>query len=185
MPGAEVKKWERRLSLRISQSLVSALLEGRSVSDRRQLAASWGDFLSQFSWDWFVTLTFRDEVQSFRAHRLFGYLMRDLEAAAGIPIFWFRVDEIGEHGGRFHMHALIGNVAHLRRLDWMDIWERRAGYARILPFDNLRGAAYYVAKYITKQLADWDLSENIQAFQLYQPPLFPQRKYVISRALKK
>jgi hypothetical protein len=183
MPGAEVKKWGWRLRQRFV-SRVSALLEGRSVSDRRQLTEAWGEFLSQFSWDWFVTLTFRDEVKSFRAHRLFGYLMRDLETAAGVPIFWFRSDEIGECGGRFHMHALIGNVAHLRRLYWMDEWNRRAGYARILPFDCRRGAAYYVAKYVTKQLSDWALSENVETFRLYQPPLFPQRRGIPAGRLK-
>jgi hypothetical protein len=46
--------------------------------------------------------------------------VRDLEKAAGTPIFWFRADEIGPHGGRFHIHALIGNVACLRRMSWVD-----------------------------------------------------------------
>jgi hypothetical protein len=57
------------------------------------VAVGWGQFLSRFSWDWFLSLTFRDEVKSFRAHRLFGYFVRDLEKAAGIPIFWFRAEE--------------------------------------------------------------------------------------------
>lgn len=149
----------------------------------RQLAKAWGQFLSQFSWDWFVTLTFRDCVLSFRAHRLFGYFVRDLEKAAGIPIFWFRADEIGSHGGRFHIHALIGNVAHLRRMTWMDRWNDWAGYARILPFNEKKGAAYYTAKYVTKQSGDWDVSDNLAAFGQYQPilplegmlkPAFPQ-----------
>src|SRR5439155_1099147 len=137
----------------------------------RQLSEAWGQFLLQFSWDWFVTLTFRDSVGSFRAHRLFGHFVRDLEKAAGIPIFWFRADEIGPHGGRFHIHALIGNVAHLRRMSWVDRWDRLAGYARILPFNSKRGAAYYCAKYVAKQSGDWKISENLAAFDQYQPVL--------------
>lgn len=137
----------------------------------RQLAVAWGQFLSQFSWDWFLTLTFKDEVGSFRAHRLFGFFVRDIEKAAGLPIFWFRADEIGTHGGRFHIHALMGNVAHLRRLTWMDRWNKLAGIARILPFSAKRGAAYYCAKYVTKQFGDWELSENLYAFNSYQPVL--------------
>jgi len=137
----------------------------------RQLTEAWGQFLLQFFWDWFVTLTFRDEVGSFRAHRLFGYFVRDLEKAAGIPIFWFRADEIGPHGGRFHIHALIGNVGNLRRMSWVDRWDRLAGYARILPFNSKRGAAYYCAKYVAKQSGDWDMSENLVAFGQYQPVL--------------
>lgn len=140
-------------------------------SMNRQLTEGWGQFLSQFSWDWFLTLTFRDWVVSFRAHRLFGYFVRDLENAAGIPIFWFRADEIGPHGGRFHIHALIGNVAHMRRMTWVDRWDRLAGYARILPFTAKRGAAYYCAKYVTKQSGDWEISDNLVAFRQYQPVL--------------
>jgi len=45
------------------------------------------------------------------------------------------------------------------------------GYARILPFDSKQGAAYYCAKYITKQISDWDLSDNLRAFVNYQPVL--------------
>lgn len=138
---------------------------------KRQLAVAWGEFLSQFSWDWFVTLTFRDYVKSFRAHRLFGYFVRDIEKAAGQPIIWFRADEIGPQGGRFHMHGLIGNVSHLRRLYWMDYWKELAGYARILPFELKRGAPFYCAKYLTKQNGDWEMSDNLTAFSVRQPAL--------------
>jgi hypothetical protein len=150
-----------------------ALLEREECvfSMSSQLTEAWGQFLSQFSWDWYVTLTFRDCVKSFRAHRLFERFVSELEKAAGIPIFWFRADEIGVHGGRFHIHALIGNVAHLRRMTWLDRWHDLAGIARILPFDAKRGAAYYCAKYITKQGGDWELSDNLRAFASYQPVL--------------
>ncbi len=141
------------------------------VSTTGQLREAWGQFLSGFPWDWFVTLTFREEIGSYRAHRLFESFIRALEKAAGIPLFWFRVDEIGGRTGRFHIHALIGNVAHLRRMTWVDWWDRVAGYARILPFEAKRGAAYYCAKYLTKQLGDWELSDNLRAFTENQPVL--------------
>ena len=76
--------------------------------------------------------------------------MRDVEQAAGLPIAWFRADEYGPLGGRLHLHALVSNVGHLRRLTWMDRWDARNGYARILKFDPEKGAAYYCAKYVTK-----------------------------------
>jgi len=150
-----------------------ALLEREECvfSMNRQLAVAWGQFLSQFLWDWYVTLTFRDWAKSFRAHRLFEQFVREIEVASGIPIFWFRADEVGTHGGRFHIHALIGNVAQLRRLTWMDRWQELAGIARILPFNSKQGAAYYCAKYVTKQFGDWQLSDNLRAFNSYQPVL--------------
>ena len=97
-----------------------------------------------------LTLTFRDCAKSFRAHRLFGYFVRDLGKDAGIPIFWFRADEIGSQGGRFHIHALI---------------------ARILPFDAKRGAGYCCAKYLTKQFGDWKMRDNVHDFTENQPLL--------------
>ena len=137
----------------------------------RQLVEGWGQFLSGFPWDWFLTLTFRDETVSYRAHRLYTTLVRQIEKAAGLQIFWFRADETGPRGGRFHIHALMGNVAQLRRMYWIDRWNEMAGYARILPFDLKRGAAYYCAKYVAKEINDWDLSDNLRAFANYQPVL--------------
>lgn len=141
------------------------------VSVQRPLVEAWGDFLGGFPWDWFCTLTFRDPVPSFTAHRRFAFFMRDVEQAAGLPIAWFRADEYGPLGGRLHLHALVSNVGHLRRLTWMDRWDARNGYARILKFDPEKGAAYYCAKYVTKQFGEWDLSDNITAFRQYQPTL--------------
>ena len=69
------------------------------------------------------------------------------------------------------MHSLIGNVAQLRRMTWVDRWDRLAGYARILPFTAKRGAAYYCAKYVTKQSGEWEISDNLLAFKQYQPVL--------------
>src|SRR5215472_787867 len=100
----------------------------------RLISDAWGEFLLGFPWDWFATFTFREPVPSFRAHRLFGRFAREVEEAAGLPIAWFRGDEYGPRGGRLHVHALMLNVGHLRRLSWMDRWNRMAGYARILPF---------------------------------------------------
>ena len=75
------------------------------------------------------------------------------------------------------MHLLIANVEHLHRFTWMERWAARNGYARIYEFDPRMGAAWYVSKYVTKQLGEWDLSENIEAFRIQQPvlPLIGQR----------
>jgi len=174
MLRAEIKSGVFKTEIRIVLYLVSKTLLEREecvISMKRALVEGWGQFLSQFSWDWFLTLTFREPVGSFRAHRLFGYFVRDIQKAAGVPIFWFRADEIGTHLGRFHMHALIGNVGNLRRMTWVDRWNDLAGYARILPFNAERGAAFYCAKYIAKQSGDWEMSDNLAAFNQYQPVL--------------
>lgn len=124
---------------------------------RKELSQAWGLFLSQFHWDWFVTLTFRDPQPSFRAYRLFCRFSRDLQRAAGLRVAWFMVFEHGARTGRLHIHALMLNVGHLARLKWMEEWNKRAGYARILPFNRGKGAAFYCAKYVTKSSSEWEI----------------------------
>jgi hypothetical protein len=146
---------------------------------------AWGDFLSQYRWDWFVTLTFEGDVKSFTAHRRCERWLRDLERAAGMPIFWFRADEYGELNGKFHMHLLVGNVAHLGRFAWMNRWQKHNGFARNFPYDPAKGASFYVAKYVTKQLGDYELSDNADAFRVQQPSLklFGQRVNAVPEEL--
>src|SRR6516225_2498584 len=142
MPGAEAKKGEWRLIGGVWSLISSVARREECVSVQSHLAEAFGEFLSGYLWDWFCTFTFRDLVPSFTAHRRFRYFMLDVEQAAGLPIAWFRADEYGPHGGRLHLHALVSNVAHLHRFTWMNRWEKRNGYARILPFDPERGAAH-------------------------------------------
>jgi hypothetical protein len=137
-----------------------------------ELRDAMAGFLARFPWDWFLTLTFRDPVPSFTAHRRFSRFARDIEKAANLPVAWFRADEYGPAGGRLHLHALMINTAALSRLHWMDQWNHRNGYARILAFDPALGAAHYCAKYLTKNFGDWDLSDNLDGFHSQQPALF-------------
>ncbi len=95
------------------------------------LAEGWGDFLGQFEWDWFVTLTFEGDVKTFTARNRCNEWLKSVGRAAGQPIYWFRGDQYGERLGKFHMHLLVGNVAHLHRFTWMDRWKDRNGFARI------------------------------------------------------
>ena len=135
------------------------------------LSDAWGEFLGRYPWDWFVTLTFAGDVKTFTAHNRGNAWLRSLERAAGHPIAWFRGDECGNKFGKFHMHLLIANVAHLHRFTWMKRWEARNGWARIYEFNPALGASYYVAKYVTKQLGEWELSDNLDAFKIQQPIL--------------
>jgi hypothetical protein len=135
------------------------------------LSDAWGEFLGGYPWDWFVTLTFAGDIKTFTAHNRCGTWLRSLGKAAGHPITWFRGDECGNKFGKFNMHLLIGNVAHLHRFTWMRRWEVRNGWARIFEFNPALGASYYVAKYVTKQFGEWDLSDNIGASKIQQPIL--------------
>jgi len=89
--------------------------------------------------------------------------------------------EEGGVGGLVHVHALVDGVASLKafcgdrsvrlrdqvrqlrkghlpfRCCMTHAWPR--GIARVFPYDPTKGAAYYVSKYITKRLAEWELIE--------------------------
>ncbi len=130
-------------------------------SERGRLRWEWGNFVSRFPWDWFCSFSFRGmldrragelvDVPPGTAHNLFSAFCHDIQRVAGNPVVWFRADEYGPRGGRLHLHALLFGAAHLQRFAWMEEWRRRAGWARIYPFDSSKGGARYAAKYVVKQ----------------------------------
>src|SRR5262245_33538666 len=72
-------------------------------------------------------------------------------------------------GGLIHLHSLVGNVGHIKPYCGVRLpsgeWGMKccmlhalpAGIARVLPYDAQKGAAYYVGKYVAKDLAEWEL----------------------------
>jgi len=81
----------------------------------------------------------------------------------------FRADEYGPATGRFHLHALIGNVKtvamycgrHLPAGFWgkscCALHQWPCGYARLFAYDPQLGARFYLSKYVTKAMGDWQL----------------------------
>lgn len=115
-----------------------------------------GTFLQRYPWSHFHTLTFRQISSEEYARREWARWLRRVGEEARVPLFWFYGIEHGEHFGRLHLHALTGNTERLPREVLRDEW--RAGFSRILEYDTRRGAAHYVAKYVTKELSEWDIS---------------------------
>lgn len=148
-----------------------------------------GSWLSElhetYPWDWFATLTFanerrrrsgqgeiivsRGDVTPDSAQYWFRRFLEDAGSAGLAKPYAFRADEYGPLYGRYHLHALVGNVGHLRRYCgtslpkdawgksccWVHRWP--CGYARIYAYDPQRGAHYYLSKYVAKALANWEL----------------------------
>jgi hypothetical protein len=104
--------------------------------------------------------------------RAWRYYLGAVQRAAATPLFWFYGIEHGEQRGRLHVHALTGNTERLPVAMMRQEW--RNGFTRILSYDPSRGAAHYVAKYVTKQLAEWDISggvEDARRAQSYRAPM--------------
>lgn len=128
-------------------------------SQNVRLILAWTEFLSRWEWDWFLTLTFRDEVHPERADKLFRVFVSQINRELfgnrwykhGDGIRWVRALEM-QRRGVIHYHALFGGagLSDVRRLFWMDRWFELAGIARIEPPRD-RGAVHsYVAKYVVK-----------------------------------
>jgi hypothetical protein len=77
----------------------------------------------------------------------------------GSGVDYILCDQTGRRGGRFHQHALLAAVGldEYPRLELEKWLRRKAGWSRALPFE--RGAAYYLGRYIGRNLdmAEWDL----------------------------
>ena len=139
------------------------------------LSQAMGEFLSRYAWEWWGTVTFRDEVCTYTAQRAARALLSHIERAAGRHIGAFYVLERHRYRGGDdpasltpHIHFLALNVAGVsRRAVWR--WAHmRYGRTRIEPYDPHKGASYYVAKYVGKEALDrgeWELwrPETIQA----------------------
>lgn len=122
-----------------------------------------GLHLSAFPWQWYVTLTFRASSLSELSadHALWDFL-RAVRKAQGFAPGFFAVTEYQRRGVP-HFHLLMLNVGDLRRLDAKDYWERY-GHARVEAYDPLRGANYYVGKYLFKTAGSVKVSRNLRTW---------------------
>ncbi len=94
------------------------------------------------------------------AMRNWWRFLNQIEQDAGARLFWFYGIEYGEKFGRLHIHALTGNTDPIPEMILGERW--KAGWARCEVYDPNQGAAGYVAKYMTKDLAEWDISDSAE-----------------------
>lgn len=117
------------------------------------LPREFGEFIAGLApWDWWVTLTFRNEVVPDQGVAKIREYLGDVQRNTGKPLGWVLAEEFGGLGGRFHCHLLITGVGGLHRRFWWSEAFRRFGRSKIKPFDKGQGAAFYTAKYAAKAL---------------------------------
>jgi hypothetical protein len=127
----------------------------RERARRKLLPREYGEFIAGLTpWSWFVTITFKGDAPVADAGlAAIREWLADLQAAAGgRPIGWAIAEEFGRVGGRWHCHLLISGVSRLHRRFWWSEAFRRFGRTKIEPFNPLKGAAFYAAKYAAKAL---------------------------------
>jgi hypothetical protein len=131
---------------------------GAAPADAQRLVDAWVEYLSRWTWDWFVILTFREAKHPEAAEKVFRVWISKMNRDMYGPrwskhrrgVRWVRAQEL-QRRGAIHFHALLGGVSELRRLSWMDRWYELAdGYARIEPPRDATAVRAYCAKYIVK-----------------------------------
>ena len=148
------------------------------------LADAWRDFLGEFPWEWFCTLTFRDSVHPEAAFKTFRYWIALLNAEEWGRRWRRRTDARGgvhwvcalewQKRGVLHFHALVGAdravqgarqdvlYRHDRRR-WAQKWDDLAGFARIDLIEDCEQAVHgYVSKYVAKG-GQIELSANVES----------------------
>lgn len=131
---------------------------------------AWVQFIEKYEpYFWYLTLTFRDYVSQNRVEKQFYRLVRIINETLygkryrerGKGVHWVYAIE-RQKRGVLHIHALIGgDVWKLRRLTFMDVWEKGYtwpggrkfqgnGFARIEKYDSSLGAKHYLSKYVVK-----------------------------------
>lgn len=128
----------------------------RRIAQRRAQADHWGHWLSELRlWDWFYTVTFRDELRA-KPHVIkdIKRWLLDVTEMGGQNPSWALAEEWGRAGGRYHVHGLVAGVQGVsRRFAWSEAF-RRFGRSQVVPCERSSAAAFYAAKYASKALGN-------------------------------
>lgn len=118
------------------------------------LRDAWSQWLGVYPWEAWGTLTFREsDFTNDSATRAWGRFVAFLYPAAAQS--WFVGHEVGAQG-RLHLHCLLGPLTIKRSEAWQ-WWFTRYGRSEVKGYDPEQGAAKYITKYITKELAHYDV----------------------------
>lgn len=136
---------------------------GRAEAPRRSdlsLVDAYAHFIELLGpWDWYATLTFREAVHPEQAVKRCQRWLRVLNQEVysrrfrerGQGCWWVRSLEMQKRDV-VHFHMLLGGVGNKPRRKYYErLWNLENGFASIYPYDPLRGARFYCAKYVLKQ----------------------------------
>ena len=117
--------------------------------------ATW---LESLPWSHWFTLTFKYPPSPQAAMQCWGRYTIKGRSDPGFA--WFVAAENGR-GGRAHLHGL-GLFRHPGDAMFLNqFWRGAYGFSQVRPFTDRRGAGAYVAKYVTKEDAIWDIGGRL------------------------
>jgi hypothetical protein len=129
------------------------------ATQRKEYISAFVEMANKHTWDYWTTFTLNRPMSIASARRLSQTITNDFcqpTAFKHTGLLW--VAEPFDAKVGYHIHALLSSALTIKA-----ILERKAekpqryGRIHIEPYDAKRGAKGYCAKYITKQLSDWDI----------------------------
>lgn len=134
------------------------------------------DWVNQFEWDIWFTGTFKPD-QAYRdtikTKKAFTRFIGDLTDHFNITdIEYFLAIERFYSSDDCHCHALLNGLKGLSYRLIGETWRERFGREKVEGYQKEKGAHFYLTKYITKELCDWDLRINkINSYNLFHMSL--------------
>ena len=126
------------------------------MAQNSPLAAGYEEWLKDFSWEWFCSLTYRGYPPSTKTMRTLQRWLAELREENGTGNFgYFFVRESGASGENFHWHGLVkGTQDPTERLPWLQRWWELAGEAQIAYFDASGNGISYMLKHVRPRADD-------------------------------
>jgi hypothetical protein len=165
------------LQIRSSQSLpmskgkrnnFEALLDPQSFQaalQLKKLRRAWGEYITQYRWSHWVTLTFDDAITIEKATRYLLAFTRGLEMTVRRRVEWTYCTEGDGVRRRIHIHVVISGAESLSTTRIAAHWKQ--GLSKVEVFDPRLGAAYYIAKEMWEPNLDneYNLSKYLPPFR--------------------
>jgi hypothetical protein len=122
----------------------------------------WGRYLATMYWRHFLTLTFASAVSVGRArHEFVDSFIRRCALVALRSVPWYYALERDAVGDRIHLHALVAGTDLVTVARMEESWT--AGQSCIRVYDPTGRAAWYVAKTLGTDAAEYDISKRLPA----------------------
>ena len=135
-----------------------------NYNDNLKLRNSMADWVNQFDWEIWMTGTFlpdqayRDTIKTKKAFtRFIGDLTDNFNKT---DIEYFLAIERFHNSDDCHCHTLLNGLEGLTYRQIGETWRDRFGREKVERYQKDLGANYYLTKYVTKELCDWDLRIN-------------------------
>ena len=119
-----------------------------------QMQQAYGQMLAGYPWTfWFTGSLALARMGPDACVRAFRHYVNRIEQQCGANAYYFVVVEAGRLEGRRHLHALIGGLAAVPHKFARGVWELY-GHPTLEPYDQARGASYYIVKHVVGPLED-------------------------------